>query len=243
MFTSTETIREIVSTQPTSAAVLERYGIDSCSQADMPFEKACAEVQLSVEQVLERLSDAEASEPGASPVNPAGLSTVPLIRHIVRVHHQSVRRELPRLLEMAQRLFDKRSDRRPELKRVKDFVEDLYMDLSAHIQKEEQILFPLISQMSQEAPLPSSSGHACFDTVAQPIAMMMEEHNSADRTMAELRRLTLGFEPAAWACVTHVALYAGLRTFDTNLRQHMHPENDILFPRALEMEAGLILRG
>ncbi len=243
MSTSTQSIREIVSTQPTAAAVLHRFDIDLCSQAEMPLEKACAEMQLSVEQVLEKLSDAEASEPGAPPSNPAGLSTVRLIQHIVRVHHRCVRQELPRLAEMAQRLSEKRGDRAPELKRVKALVEELCVDLSAHIQKEEQILFPFISQMDQEVPSASSSVRAFFGTVAQPIAMMMEEHESADRTMAELHRLTLGFEPPAWACATHIALYAGLRTFETDLNQHMHLENDILFPRAIEMEAGLNLRG
>lgn len=240
---STQSIRDIVSTQPLAAAVLLRFDIDLCSQAEMPLEEACAELQLSVDQVLEKLSDVENPERGAPLANPACLSTSRLIQHIVRVHHQCVRQELPRLAEMGHKLFDKRGDRAPELKSIEDLIEELRADLFAHIQKEEQILFPFLSQMDQELLVACSPAHACFRSVAQPISMMMQEHESADRMMAELRRLTHDFEPPAWACATHVALYGGLRAFEIDLKQHMHLENDVLFPRAIEMEGVLNRRG
>jgi regulator of cell morphogenesis and NO signaling len=241
MPTSTQSIREIVSTQPSAAQIFLRFDIDLCAHADESLNEACAELQLSVDQVLEKLADAEAI--GAAPVDPASLPVGRLIQHIVRVHHQRVRQELPGLAEMAHKLAAKRGDRAPELKSVEALAEELRADLFSHIQKEEQVLFPFISEMAENTTVGTPSPHECFGSVARPISMMMQEHESAGRTMVELRRLTNGFEPPAWACATHIALFGGLRAFELDLEQHVHLENDVLFPRAIEMEAALNRRG
>jgi len=243
MPTSTQSIREIVSAQPTAAQIFLRFDIDLCAHADESLSKACAELQLSVDQVIEKLVDAEASALGAAPVEPASLPLSRLIQHIVRVHHQCVRQELPGMAAMAHRLAAKHGDRNPELKSVEALVEEMRAELFSHIEKEEQVLFPFISEMDQNLKVGTLPVQACFGSVARPISMMMREHESAGRTMAELRRLTHGFEPPAWACATHSALFGGLRAFEMNLEQHVHLESDVLFPRAIEMEAALNHRG
>jgi regulator of cell morphogenesis and NO signaling len=242
MPTSTQSIREIIATQPSAARVFERFDIDLCSQAESSLDCACAELQLSVDQVLEKLANAEAQENGGSPIDPATLSIERLIQQIVRVHHQYIRQELPRLAEMAQRLAAKRSDRAPDLKIVEALLEELRTDLFSHIQKEEQVLFPFISQMGQDSTVAYPPAHACFRSVSHPIFMMEQEHESANHIVAELCRLTGGFEPPEWACGTHIAFFAGLRAFETDLRQHVHLENDVLFPRAIRLEAELNCR-
>ncbi len=243
MPTATQSIREIIATQPSAAKVFERFDIDLCLQAENSLDYACAELQLSVDQVLEKLANAEAQEQGGSPIEPATLSTERLIQHIVRVHHQYVRQELPRLAEMAQKLADKRSDRVPELKAVAELLEELRAEMVTHIQKEEQVLFPFIAQMDQESIVVYPPAHARFRSVSHPIFMMEQEHESANNIVAELRRLTLGFRPPEWACATHIALFYGLREFETDLKQHVHLENDVLFPRAISLEAELNGRG
>ncbi len=243
MPTSTQSIREIVATQPSAASILQRFDIDLCSQADASLNQACAELQLSVDQVLEKLSDAARNERGAPLEDPAALSLSRLIQHIVRTHHQYVRQELPRLAEMAHKLAGKRGDRAPELKTVEMLLEELRTDLFNHIQKEEMILFPFIAQMEEELLHAGALAHACFRSVVQPISMMMQEHESADGIISELRRLTHGFEPPDWACATHTALFAGLRAFEADLARHVRLENDVLFPRAIKMEAELNQRG
>jgi regulator of cell morphogenesis and NO signaling len=243
MPTSTQSVREIVATQPSAAKVFQRFDIDLCSQAEKSLDGACAELQLSVDQVLEKLADAETQELGGPAIDPACLPIGRLIQYIVRVHHQYVRQELPRLAEMAQKLAAKRSDRAPELKNVEELLDELRTDMFAHIQKEEQVLFPFISQMDQDSIIVYPPAHTCFRSVAQPVSKMMQEHESANHIVAELRRLTLGFQPPAWACATQVALFAGLSEFETDLKQHVHLENDLLFPHAIEMEAGLNQRG
>ena len=243
MPTATQSVREIVATQPSAAKVFQRFDIDLCSQAEKSLDGACAELQLSVDQVLEKLADAETQELGGAPVDPACLPIGKLIQHIVRVHHQYVRQELPRLAEMAQKLAAKRSDRAPELKDVEKLLEELRADMFAHIQKEEQVLFPFIAQMDQDSIIAYPPAHTCFRSVAHPVSKMMQEHESANQIVAELRRLTLGFQPPEWGCATHVALFSGLRAFETDLNQHVHLENDVLFPRAIELEAALNSRG
>ena len=239
MPTSTQSVREIIATHPSAAKIFQRFDINLCSQAEKSLDGACAELQLSVDQVLEKLADAETQELGGPPVDPASISIGRLIQHIVRVHHQYVRQELPRLAEMAQKLAAKRSDRAPELKNIEELLEELRTDMFAHIQREEQVLFPFISQMDQDSIIVYPPAHTCFLSVAHPVSKMMQEHESANHIVAELRRLTLGFQPPEWACTTHVSLFAGLNEFETDLKQHVHLENDVLFPRAIEMEAEL----
>jgi len=242
MPTSTLSIREIVTQHPSSAKVFHRFDIDLCLQAELSLEGVCQELQLSVDQVLEKLADAESKERCGLAVDPAALSPGHLIQHIVRIHHHCVRRELPRLAEMASKVATRRSDRAPELAKAANLVENLHAEMYAHIQKEEQVLFPIISQMDEESVVAHPPAHACFRSVTHPIFIMEQEHESADRIMAELIRLTNHFEPPSWACVTHIALFSGLREFELDLNQHLHLENDVLFPRAIQLEANLKAR-
>lgn len=242
MSTATQTIRELVSTQSSAAAVLQRFDIDLCSHADASLQNACNELQLSVDQVLEKLADAAANEPGARTIDVCGYSQERLIQHIVRTHHQTVRRELPRLSAMAHKLAAKHGERAPELKTIEGLVEMLRLEMLAHLEKEEQVLFPFIAQMEEEAT-GGSHAQACFRSVAQPIAMMEQEHDSAESLLSEMRKISKDFAPPAWACATYIAFYAGLDLFADDLRQHVHLENDILFPRAIATEAALRQQG
>ncbi len=242
MPTSTQSIREIVTSHPSSAEVFHRFDIDLCLQADLSLEEACGELHLSVDQVCEKLAELEAQEPGGIALAPETLSLARMVQHIVRIHHHCVRQDLPRLAQMASTLAAKRADRAPELRRVAALIQQLRSEMYAHIQKEEQVLFPFISQMDQESIIAYPPAHACFRSIAHPIFMMEQEHESADHIMVELIHLTDHFGPPSWACATHIALYAGLRDFESDLRQHVYLENEVLFPRALQMEAELKAR-
>jgi regulator of cell morphogenesis and NO signaling len=242
MCTAAQSIREIVTRQPSAAKIFHRFDIDLCLQADLSLEGACHELQLSVDQVLEKLADAEAQGCGSVTLDPETLPLSRLIQHIVRIHHHCVRQELPRLAEMASKVAAKRSDRAPELTKIAELIEKLRGEMYAHIQKEEQVLFPFIAQMNQESIVAYPPTHASFRSVAHPIFMMEQEHGAADHLMMELSRLANHFEPPSWACATHIALFSGLRQFESDLRQHVHLENDVLFPRAIQLEAEIMAR-
>lgn len=232
MSVSTQSVREIVAEHPFAATVFQRFEIDLCSQADASLDLACAELQLSVEQVLEKLQDAERQGNGGRAVDPNSLSIERLIQHIVRTHHQYVRRELPALAVMAGNVAAKHGGRAPELLEVAALVEQLRAEMLAHIQKEEHILFPFIAQLAEGLPVVG-----CFRSLAQPVSMMMREHGSTVNIISQLRELTHGFKPPAWACVTYSALFAGLEAFEGDLDQHIHVENDVLFLRAIRLES------
>jgi regulator of cell morphogenesis and NO signaling len=236
MATATQSIRQIVTAAPSAAAVLERFEIDLCSQADTELERACAELQLSVDQVLEKLADAESQARGAVAPD-ENVSLTRLIQHIVRTHHQTVRRELPRFVELSQRIASKHGDKAPQFLAVAELIEQLREEMFAHLEKEEQILFPFIVGMEEAAAGGSAAPHACFRSVAGPISMMMHEHDVAEGIMAQLSSLTNGFEPPAWACARNTAFHQSLAAFQKDLRQHVHLENDVLFPRAIALEA------
>jgi regulator of cell morphogenesis and NO signaling len=241
MSTAAQSIREIVTRQPSAARVFRRFDIDLCLQADLSLEGACGELRLSVDQVLEKLAE-EVQGSGGLALDPANFPLGRLIQHIVRVHHHSIRQELPRLAEMASKVAAQRCNRVPELERVAELTEKLHREMHAHIEKEEQILFPFISQMDQESIVSYPPLHACFRSVAYPIFMMEQEHESANHVIAELNRLTDHFEPPTWACATHIALFSGLRQFELDLRQHVRLEDEVLFPRAIQLEMELKAR-
>jgi regulator of cell morphogenesis and NO signaling len=242
MSTATKSISEIVTSRPSAAVIFHRFDIDLCMQADLSLEAACRQLQLSVDQVLEKLADAEVKECGGLAFDPLHVPLGRLIQHIVRVHHHRVRQELPGLAEMASKVAVKRSERDPELVKVAELVEELRSEMYAHIEKEEQVLFPFISQMDQESIVSYPPAHVCFRSVAHPIFMMEQEHESAGHIVRELIRVTNHFEPPSWACATHTALFSGLREFEADLNQHLHLENDVLFPRAIQLEAEIKAR-
>lgn len=237
MNTATQSIREIVTEQPSSAKVFQKFDIELCDQADFSLASACQKLQLSLDQVMESLADAESKDHGDLAFDPEELSLGRLIQHIVRVHHHCIRQELPRLARMASKVAVMRSDRAPKLKLVAKLVERLCGEMYEHIEKEEEVLFPCIAQMDQESIVAYPRAHPCFRSVAYPVFMMEQEHESANHLVSELAQLTNQFEPPSWACVTHIALLSGLREFDADLRQHVHLEDEILFPRAIQLEA------
>jgi len=239
MLSSSQTIREITSHQPSALALFERFEIDVCSQADKSLREACSELQLSLDQVLEKLQECSDRESGAGPGDPATLSCAHLIQHIVRVHHQHLRQNLPRLVRYARKLTDQLGDQACEFTAIEKLVGQLHQDLWTHIRKEEEVLFPFIVRMEEESALAYLAEHACFRSVSHPVLMMVQEHEVASRIMEQIRNCTGNFTPPDWACPTQRALFEGLRELDVDLREHIRLENDSLFPRSIQMESKL----
>lgn len=239
MATATQSIREIVASQASAASVLQRFEIDLCSSANQSLTQACSSLQLSVDQVLEKLAAAEADQNGAPPVDPASMSLERLVQHIVRRHHRLVRQEIPRLAAIAHKLATKHGDRAPQLIPIDRLMDQLQGEIIAHIEKEENVLFPYIVHLDQPLGLARPPASACFRRVAQPVRMIMNEHEVALGILAELRDLTNGFTAPDWACANHVSFHTGLRAFEKDLKQHIYLEDEVLFPRAVELEESM----
>lgn len=236
MTATTKTVREIALEQPSSIRVFEQFGIDYCCGGRKPLAEACTAGKLEVDTVIAALeAAAKTAAPIAQDWSQASLQS--LSEHIVATHHVYVVRELPRLAELAAKVVARHGETKPELPAIQAIWARLDEELSQHLAKEERILFPYIVGLERSIADGSAKPHGCFGTVANPIAMMTQEHDAAGALFVEMRRLSHNFAVPADGCPTYHAFYDGLREFEQDLHQHIHLENNILFPRAINLEA------
>ncbi|MFY9855887.1 MAG: iron-sulfur cluster repair di-iron protein [Terracidiphilus sp.] len=235
MNSATQTVREIALEQPSSMRVFEHYGIDYCCGGRKPLAEACAASKVEVDAVIAAL-EAAATVAVPEAEDWALQSMEELVTHIVATHHAYVRRELPRLAEFAQKVVNRHGANRVELPAIQTALSTLEEELMLHLAKEETILFPYIVKLERARTSGAAMPSSCFGTVAHPIQMMTQEHDAAGTMLAEMRRLSENFTTPADACPTYHAFYDGLKEFERDLHQHIHLENNILFPRAIEAE-------
>ncbi len=222
------TVGELVAERPGRSRIFQSFGIDFCCQGGRTLEEACQRKGVAPQTVLEQI-EAEACEKTGSSRNPAELPLHDLADYIVQVHHGFLRRELPRLQKMAERVAQVHGGHTPSLIEVYAVFCGLASELTSHIAKEEQVLFPIISAMSR--------GEAGPVTLDGPISCMIHEHDDAGNALRRLRELTHGFLPPADACNTYRALFAGLEDLEHDLHRHIHLENSVLFPGARKLVA------
>jgi regulator of cell morphogenesis and NO signaling len=234
-----KTVRELAVELPSAIRVFEKFGIDYCCGGHRTLEQACTASKSQVDAVLTALSAAENLRGEEQTTNWNEKPLADLMSHVVNKHHGYVRQELPRLGALATKVTTKHGPNHPEMKEVQEVFQGLSDELTTHMMKEEQVLFPYIERMEEAAiekrPNAQSS---CFGTVQNPVRMMMMEHDSAGEALRQLRTLTNDYTAPQDACMSFQALYKGLSEFEADLHQHIHLENNILFPRAIEMEDG-----
>ena len=225
-------VGNIVAAHPRLAGLFERVGIDYCCGGKRTLAQACAAKGLDP-LTFAVLLEATAKLPAGGPVVDANAMTLTaLADHIEQTHHHYLKEELPALVEKAERVAHKHGWRDPRLAPVAETMRGLAEEMMHHMAKEEQILFPLVRELEQTG---SVSGHC--GSIAHPIRQMELEHDGAGAAVARLRELTDGFAPDAEACNTHRAMLAGFARLETDLHAHVHKENNVLFPRALALEA------
>ncbi len=236
-FSADQTVGSIVAARPALSRVFENAGIDYCCGGKKPLSQACRENGLDTKAILAALEQHEVAG-SESYVDAASMSLTELADHIEQSHHGFLRRELPRLNQIALKVATVHGDKDARLKKVSDTLSKFAAELTSHMMKEEMILFPFIRKLdSSDAPVEFFCG-----TVANPIRQMEDEHQDAGDALAELRTLTDGFTPPEWACNTYRALLDGLAQLEGDMHQHVHKEDNVLFPRSLEREAALATR-
>lgn len=223
-------IGEIVAEDWRAAAVFEQFGIDFCCGGRRSVADACQTAGIdaaAVEQALDKLHAVDASDEVSQwPV-------ARLVDHIVRTHHDYVRAAMPRIGGYLAKLVSVHGARHPELAQVAAEFGLLGRDLLQHMQKEEQVLFPYVREL--EGPV--RPGPSPFGTVENPIRMMEREHEEAGTQLREIRRLTGDYAPPADGCATYRVCLEELAHFERDLHRHVHLENNVLFPRAVQLEA------
>lgn len=238
MITEQTTLRTIALEQPSTIRIFENLHLDYCCGGNRPLVTACAEKGLDVADVVTRLKNAAAAKHFDRDWSDA--SCTELIDFIVPTHHAYVRAELTRLLPMAEKAARKHGPAHPELEQIQRQLEMLADELLMHLYKEEQILFPYMQNLERKCAGSAPASEACFGGVQNPIQMMIHEHESAGALLDSMRTATGGFTPWEGACPTLTGLYYGLDMFEKDLHKHVHLENNLLFPKAIEMEKSMM---
>ncbi|MBS0631397.1 MAG: iron-sulfur cluster repair di-iron protein [Verrucomicrobia bacterium] len=222
------TIGELVAARPLLSRVFERLGIDYCCGGKQTLAAACAKLGLDLKTTRALLElAADTTQSGAAEVDAAAMGLAELADHIETTHHAYLKEELPRLVEMADRVARKHGDRDQRLQEVAAVTRALTEEMIFHMQKEETVLFPLVRQIG------AGQGRISAALLSGPIQQMETEHQAAGDAIARLRLLTDGFAQAGTFCRTHHAMFAGLAALEADLHRHVHKENNVLFPRAL----------
>jgi regulator of cell morphogenesis and NO signaling len=228
-------IREIVTADFRAAAVFDSHRIDFCCGGAQPLNEACRAAGVDTIQVLAELHRAFA-EPSSTIPNFAVWTPDELIDYIVTKHHSYVRQALPTIAAHTEKIARVHGERHPELVEVARLFAAVVDDMTGHMWKEEQILFPFISALASAADENRSAPRAPFGTVANPIHMMEMEHEAAGGAMGRIRELTGDYAEPSDACTTYAITLKELEAFEQDLHAHVHLENNVLFPRAVTLE-------
>ena len=237
-FDKNQTVREIAINNPAAVRVFENFGIDYCCGGKRPLHEACARANAPIDQVMQALDELDVN--GTSPEEAwTNSSLADLTAHIVRRHHRYVRDESPRIELLLQKVVNRHGEAHPELGAIQDTFVALSQELFAHMMKEERVLFPFLDAMEAAARAGQPAPLGCFASVELPIARMLADHDDAGALLAKMRDLSGGYRAPDGSCPSYRGLYQALEEFERDLHHHVHLENNILFPRAVEMERSL----
>ncbi len=223
------TLSDLVTADPRRTRILEKFELDYCCHGQRSLTEAATERGLDLDRVVAALDLADPA-PSSSRL-PA--ENADLAHDIVDTHHAYMWEEMPRLQALVDKVHTVHGARHPELVRVHAAFTEAVVALDPHMTTEERVVFPAISRMEKSrAPLASGS-------LAEPIAQLRAEHDAVGDLFKEIRSLTGGYAAPDDACNSYRAMLAGLEQMELDLHEHIHKENNVLFPRTLELEQSL----
>ena len=231
--TKESTVAEVVAENINAAHVFKKYGIDFCCGGGISVEKACAKKNVAY---IDLEKDLLAIDVVNRAYNYDSWKLDFLIDHIENIHHTYVEENSPLILQYSNKVAKVHGAHFPQVVKINELFTAVAQELAAHMKKEELILFPFIKQMVKAEKEGSVVAAPHFGTVNNPIAMMHEEHENAGDVFKEIAVLTNNYNAPEGACNTFKALYAKLEEFEQDLHQHIHLENNILFPKVIALE-------
>jgi regulator of cell morphogenesis and NO signaling len=235
MTLSENTLARIVLLKPAAASVFEKHDLDYCCHGKQTLQQACDHDHLklkTVERELEALLFYDEN------VSSAGFSAMPvpdLIEYLVNRHHRYVKEATPRIMAHLQKVSSKHGDRHPELHEIYKLFAAVSDEMGQHMHKEEHILFPRIKEIAFSADNRFNYREHEKSYLTAPIHRMESEHETAGKILHQIRSLTHHFIPPADACTTFKLAYSELNEYERDLHRHVHLENNILFPKAMEL--------
>jgi len=233
---SHKTIAEIVTKDIRTAKIFRKYGIDFCCGGKKPVAEVCAQKNIDVNTIMAELVTSGTDRDGGS-ANADKWELDFLTGYIVNFHHSYVKESIPTIRLWAEKVAKVHGDHNPETIRIAHLFIEIADELTAHMFKEENVLFPYIVDLVNARKNGQPAVMRGFGTVVNPIRMMEHEHETVGNWFKEIETLSANFTPPEYACNTFRALYSALKEFEDDLFLHIHLENNILFPKAIALES------
>jgi regulator of cell morphogenesis and NO signaling len=234
-------VADIVVQNPETRPILERMGIDYCCGGKLTLRKAAENLGLVAEDVIRDLS--KVTEDGSDKQqyrNWSSESVTKLADYIEKTHHSFMKEQLPRLEQLLEKTLNAHKEKHSQmLTELKETYAVLKSEIELHLAKEEQILFPFIRQIDSFQQNQTDRPELHCGSIENPISQMEYEHDNAGKALDKMRRITSDYKLPDDACNTFKALYDGLKALEADLHEHIHLENNILFPKAIELEKSI----
>src|SRR5688572_1119677 len=228
-------LAQIVNSNHQAASVFEKYHLDFCCKGKRSLEQACTEQQLSISKVAEDLENIFTKDNNGSVVDFEKMNLAQLTDYIVQTHHAYVKNEMPQIHAFLQKVSSKHGERHPELAKIFQTFSAVKEEMEGHMKKEEMILFPRIKELQKLADNENANLQLNITYLQSPITVMEQEHDHAGSLLNDIRILSNDYDPPQDACTTYRLSFAALKAFELDLHRHVHLENNILFPKAIEM--------
>lgn len=238
--TASTKVRDVALVLPQSTRMFEKLKIDYCCGGDQPLAHACANAGVDFANLMQMIDQLKETTP-----QDAGMANLPqataadIICHILDKHHIYTKDEMARLEPLAEKVLAAHGENHAELLAIRDLLGELFADLRQHMFKEEQVLFPFVLELEKARLQNRQPPFAPFGTVNNPIRMMLMEHDAAGDILRQLRKLSADYKVPADACISFKTFYEALEAFEQDLHEHIHLENNLLFPKAVELETSV----
>ncbi len=231
-------VGNIVAENFAAAKVFKKYGIDFCCHGDVALDKACADLELLPEEVIQALERQEADNKGSIPFASWPLDL--LMDYILKIHHRGIRVQGPELLNLLEKVERVHGEAHPELHELKMLVSESLQDLEMHLQKEENVLFPYLYDLYAAFEQGQRMEPMHCGTIANPIRVMKMEHEGEGNRYLHIIELTDHFSVPQDGCASYRLMMQELEAFVDALFEHIHLENNLLFPRFEEIERKIV---
>lgn len=226
------TIGEIVAEDYRTASVFQSHGIDFCCKGFKTINEVCKTKNIKPKELINELEECLENKKNGTSIDFQSWPLDLLIDYIEKKHHRYVEERMPQINQFLNKLVSVHGTNHPELFEIRDQFYKSSQELAVHMKKEELVLFPFVKKMVSNDKVDSPH----FGTVENPIQMMLTEHDNEGERYRLIRKLSDNYKPPADACRTYSVTYSLLEEFEDDLHMHIHLENNILFPKALELE-------
>lgn len=228
----------VVKSNFNTASVFQKNDIDFCCGGDKTISEACNSKGLNIEQIIADLEEIAAqNDPDTLFIN--GMSLEELCNYIIKRHHSYVRESIPALKKNLDKICQVHGEHHPELFEINHIFTESSGDLTLHMQKEELMLFPFIRRLELSSGKDEPHPQAPFGSISNPISAMLADHQQEGERFDRISALTGNYKVPEDACITYELTLKQLSDFETDLHRHIHLENNILFPKAIDLEKEL----